>query len=237
VSGRSRRAGLVVVPLAAALALTGCAAGTSTARSRPTAPPPRPSVYFLGDSYTVGVNGTPASRTYASVLARWQGWRTAIAGYPFAGFVHRDKHGRDYAGLFRRELAHRPSPRMLVIAGAHNDRREPAKRIVRKASALLTGVHRYWPRTRLVVVGPMWGGDPTPGGLRVRTAVRAAAHARHVPFVDPLGERWITGDRRAGTGNAPTYVLPDQTHPTVAGHRYIAGRLRADLSRRGLLPR
>jgi len=241
VSSRSRRAGLAAVPLAAALALGGCGVGTPRPARTPTAPAtttaaPRPAVYFLGDSYTVGVNETPTSRTYASVLARWQGWRTAIAGYPFAGFVHRDKHDRDYADLFRRKLAAHPAPRMLVIAGAHNDRRESARRIRLKASLLLAGVHRYWPRTRLVVVGPMWGGDPTPGALRVRGAVRSAAHAHRVPFIDPLGERWITGDPEKGTGNAARYVLPDHTHPTTAGHRHMARRLRTDLTNRRLLP-
>lgn len=226
----------VAVPLAAALALAGCGSEGSAKRATRTAPPP-PSVYFLGDSYTVGVNGTPASRTYASVLARRQGWRTALAGYPFAGFVHRDRRGRDYADLFRRQLARRPAPDLLVIAGAHNDRTKPPRRVRKKAYALLAGVHRHWPRTRLVVVGPMWGGDPTRAALRLRTAVRAAAHARHVPFVDPLGEHWLTGDQSDGTGNAPRYVLPDQTHPTPAGHRYLATRLRTDLSHRGLLPR
>lgn len=223
------------MPLVAALALTGCASGSGRPPAR--AKPTPPSVYFLGDSYTVGVQATPESQTYASVLARRQGWRTVIAGYPFAGFVHRDKRGRDYADLFRSRLANRPAPNMLVIAGAHNDRTEPARRVRAKAAALLTGVHRHWPRTRLVVVGPMWGGDPPRSALRVRSAVGQAARSRHVPFVDPLGEEWLTGRQSEGTGNAGRYVLPDRTHPNAAGHRYLAARLHADLAKRRLLPR
>lgn len=224
--------------LVAALALTGCAAGGPARRAAPTATPsPPPSVYFLGDSYTVGVNGTPTSQTYASVLARRQGWRTAVAGYAYAGFVHKDKRGRDYADLFRRWFSGRPAPRMLVIAGAHNDRTESSRHIRTKAALLLAGVHRRWPQTQLVLVGPMWGGDPTPAALRVRDAVRKVASTRHVPFIDPLAEKWITGDQSEGTGNAPRYILPDQTHPTPAGHRHLATRLQADLSKRGLLPR
>jgi hypothetical protein len=232
--GLARPAALLT---AAGLVLTGCGSGGTTARPAHTAPPP-PSVDFLGDSYTVGVNGTPTSQTYASVLGREQGWRTTVAGYAFAGFVHKDRHGRDYADLFRRELAGRPAPGLLVIAGAHNDRSEPPRLVRVKAAALLAGIHRRWPKTRLVVVGPMWGGDPTKAALRVRDSVRSAARARHVPFVDPLGERWITGHQRKGghkaTGNAARYILPDRTHPTEAGHRYFATRLRADLARLGL---
>lgn len=221
----------------AGLVLTGCGSGETAAHPRPKAPPP-PAVDFLGDSYTVGVNDVPTSQTYASVLGRQKGWRTTVAGYAFAGFVHTDRHGRDYADLFRRELAGRPAPDLLVISGAHNDRSEPSHRIRVKASALLAGVHRHWPRTKLVVVGPMWGGTPTKEALRVRTAVRSAARARHVPFIDPFAQRWITGHQRKGehkaTGNAARYILPDRTHPTLAGHRYLAGRLGADLTRLGL---
>lgn len=193
-------------------------------------------MYFLGDSYTVGVNGMPKSRTYASVLGRREGWRTAVVGYPFAGFVHTDRDGRDYADLFRQQLGNLPAPNMLVISGAHNDRTEPSRAIRTKAALLIAGVHHRWPRTRIVVVGPMWGGDPTHDALRVRSAVRSAARSQRVPFIDPLGEKWITGDRGAGTGNAVKYVLPDQTHPTAEGHLYLAERLRADLAKDRLLP-
>ena len=221
--------------LTASLALTGCSGGSGTAHSAPARPTPKPpAVDFLGDSYTVGVNDVPTWRTYASVLARAKGWRTSVAGYAFAGFVHTDRYGRDYADLFRRELARRPAPDLLVIAGAHNDRREPSHRIRVKTAALLTGIHRHWPHTRLVVVGPMWGGTPTHGALRVRDAVRTAAKARHVPFIDPLRQKWLTGDREKHTGNAARYVLPDGTHPNIAGHRHMAARLGTDLTRLGL---
>lgn len=235
-SSRSRRASLAVVPFAAALALAGCASGTTSARPKPS-PPPAPAVYFLGDSYTVGVNGMPKSQTYASVLGRREGWRTSVVGYPYAGFVHRDKAGRDYADLFRQQLGNLPAPNTLVISGAHNDRTEPSRYIRTKAALLIAGVHHRWPATRIVVVGPMWGGTPTHAALRVRSAVRSAARSRHVPFIDPLGEKWITGDRGEGTGNAVKYVLPDETHPTRAGHLYLAERLREDLAKWRLLPR
>jgi lysophospholipase L1-like esterase len=75
----------------------------------------------------------------------------------------------------------------------------------------------------------MWGGDPVPAVEVVRDALAGVAVERHIPFVDPLRERWITGDRRLGTGNAPAYILPDRVHPNPAGARYIASRLVADL--------
>jgi lysophospholipase L1-like esterase len=65
----------------------------------------------------------------------------------------------------------------------------------------------------------------------VADALRGVAEEDHIPFVDPLRERWITGNRRKGTGNAPRYILPDATHPTPEGAHYIAGLLVADLRR------
>lgn len=220
---------IVAALCAVLLAVAGC----GTESPEPSAPP-KPVVYFLGDSYTVGVNGMPESGTYASDLARARGWRVKIAGYPLAGFVRRDKYHRDYAAIYRRELAALPAPDLLIIAGAHNDRKKRSARIRAKVSALLVGVHRHWPRTSIVLVGPMWGGAPTTAALRVRDAVRAAAQARGVPFIDPLAERWFTGHQDEGTGNAARFVLPDQTHPNRKGHRHMAKRLSADLNRLGL---
>ena len=55
-----------------------------------------------------------------------------------------------------------------------------------------------------------------------------------MPFIDPLAERWVTGSRDSGTGNAPQYILKDDTHPNPAGHQYFADRLATDLRKLGL---
>ena len=52
-----------------------------------------------------------------------------------------------------------------------------------------------------------------------------------MPFIDPLHERWITGNRRKGTGNAAEYILSDDTHPNAEGARYIADQFVEDLRR------
>ena len=81
----------------------------------------------------------------------------------------------------------------------------------------------------------MWGsGSPDPAALEIRDALAVTARAQRVPFIDPLAGHWITGDRRSKTGNAADYIERDGVHPTDAGHRYLAGRLMADLRRIGL---
>jgi lysophospholipase L1-like esterase len=100
------------------------------------------------------------------------------------------------------------------------------------ARQLLTTIQHTWTGgTKIVLMGPMWGGDPIPAVEEIRDALVGVASEQHVPFIDPLREHWITGDRIQGTGNAPMYILHDGIHPSTAGARYISTKLVADLRR------
>jgi lysophospholipase L1-like esterase len=119
---------------------------------------------------------------------------------------------------------------MLIVSGGHNDRNKPPAHVGAAARDLLFRVKARWPGTHLVLLGPMWGtGYPDPPVLAIRDELEGVAHEIGIPFIDPLREQWITGDRRDGTGNALHYILRDRVHPTPTGHRYIATRLAADL--------
>ncbi|MEU5876636.1 SGNH/GDSL hydrolase family protein [Spirillospora sp. NPDC047279] len=193
-----------------------------------------PVVFVLGDSYTVGTRGVRPEQTYAAETARRLGWQPILAGHAGTGFVNTGMTGRGFGGLFEEQLGWRPAPDLMVIAGGHNDVWYPPGLVERNARRLLAKIRKRWPRTRVVLVGPLWGGDPWPAALVVRDVLNEAADEQRVPFIDPLRERWITGSVRTRTGNAPHYILPDGTHPTVTGSRYIATRLVAELKRRGL---
>jgi lysophospholipase L1-like esterase len=193
-------------------------------------PDPRPPVVFaLGDSYTAGVRGIRPENAYAAETARVLGWQIVVAGRAMTGFANTIGTNETFASLFTTQLAWRPAPDMLLISGGHNDVRMRPDTITQRANALLEGVRARWPRTQVVVMGPMWGGDPGPRALRVRDVLRGVAAARRVPFIDPLAGRWITGDPRRGTGNAGSLILQDGTHPNAAGSRHIAQRLAGDL--------
>jgi lysophospholipase L1-like esterase len=58
-----------------------------------------------------------------------------------------------------------------------------------------------------------------------------------VSWIDPLAERWFTGDRRRRTGNAARLISRDDNHPNDAGHAHIAKLLARDLKRHGVRPR
>ncbi|XRQ04129.1 SGNH/GDSL hydrolase family protein [Actinomadura welshii] len=248
---RARRGAATLVlclSLVAVLAATGCSPfGGSVHRSAAADAPGRaggkdaaperrdtPSVVmFLGDSYTVGDGRPRPETTYASATARLLGWQVVVGGRSGTGFVVKRRDA--FLGLFESQLGWRPAPDMLIVSGGHNDFRIPAPQVAAAAHLLLERARQRWPRTHIVLMGPIWGtGTPPQGAIAVRDALRNLAGQLGVPFVDPIGERWITGDPRTGAGNAPQYIKLDRTHPNDAGHRYLATRLVADLRRLGL---
>lgn len=220
------------------VALTGCGGTERRARAESSARTPKrqaahaPVVMFLGDSYTTGKVGQQPEQTYAAETARLLGWQVILGGYRQTGFIAKGQIGKDFTQLFTDQLSWRPAPDLVVISGGHNDRRHPAQDVGQAALQLLDTVRQRWSTTRLVLIGPMWGGGDVPEEvLAIRDAMAQVAAEKKVPFIDPLQEKWITGDRKEGTGNAPQFILPDGTHPTAAGARHIAECLVADLKK------
>ncbi|MFC0037434.1 SGNH/GDSL hydrolase family protein [Actinomadura rayongensis] len=240
-SRRARRAAASAA-LCAALPLTGCSAfgtdvrgGAERAAVSPAPASAAPVVMFFGDSYTVGKKGTLPENTYAAATARLLGWQVVLAGRAGTGFVSTGTGTVAFKPLFESQLGWRPAPDLLIISGGHNDARFPPQRVAAAARELLDLAAQRWPGTRRLLIGPLWGnGSPPPDALAVRDALALTAEHAKIPFVDPISEGWITGNHADGTGNAPRYILPDGTHPTVAGGRYVAARLVQDLRRLGL---
>jgi lysophospholipase L1-like esterase len=240
-SRRARRGAAIATLCLGSLMVTSCGPFSGQAGSEKTAAvapsptrsavPEAPLVMFLGDSYTVG-GGSPLESTYASAAARLLGWQVIIAGRGGTGFVIGGRTQTPFAVMFESQLGWRPAPDLLIIAGGHNDRQQPPQQVGTAARDLLNKARQRWPGTRIAVIGPFWGNEnPQPGVLAVRDALRGVSGQFGVPFIDPIGERWITGNRASGTGNAPGYIRPDGVHPTIEGHRYLATRLGDDLRR------
>lgn len=240
---------LALVALAILAALAGCG---SPAESKANADAPAakgrgaagggrapgsakaPVVMILGDSYTAGLPDVPPEQTFATDAARRLKWQLVIAGHYGSGFVTPGRTQQTFGMLFEEQLAWRPAPDMIVVSGGHNDWPHSYDQVKHAASRLLNTIKRRWPASRLVLMGPLWGGDPPPKALQVRDALQATAGELRVPFIDPLAEQWITGDIRSGIGNAPAYIRRDGTHPNPAGNRYVADRFVTDLRTLGL---
>jgi lysophospholipase L1-like esterase len=223
-----------VAAVAVLLAVSGCGGTARKARAegKPEKPPPRtPVVMFLGDSYTVGKIGQIPEQTYAADTARTLGWQVILSGFRGTGFVAKGHVGKNFSMLFDEQLSWRPAPDLVIVSGGHNDRLHPPTVVAEAARRLLTEIQQRWPKTHVLLMGPMWGGDPKPDVTSIADTLRVVAQERRVPYIDPLRERWITGDRKKGTGNARRYILSDDTHPTPEGAYYIAGLLVDDLRR------
>ena len=192
-------------------------------------------VMFLGDSYTVGDGRVQPEATYASATARLLGWQVVVGGRAGTGFVVGGRGQEPFLSLFESQLGWRPAPDLLIISGGHNDWRIAPQQVAAAAHVLLERVRQRWPGTHIVVMGPIWGtGTPPQGAVAVRDALKKLSGQLGVPFVDPIGERWVTGNPLTGAGNAPQYIKRDRTHPNQVGHRYVATRLAGDLKRMGL---
>ncbi|MQA98636.1 MAG: SGNH/GDSL hydrolase family protein [Streptosporangiales bacterium] len=193
-----------------------------------------PVVMFLGDSYSVGVKPVTASTSYAAETARILRWQVIIGGEGGTGLVSPGRHGNTFSLLFDEHLSWRPTPDMVIISGGHNDFPYPPSLVGMATRQLIQKVAARWPTVKIVLIGPIWGGDPIPEMLPIRDAMQAVAQELRVPFVDPLAEQWFTGKKAKNTGNASRFILKDGVHPTELGHRYMADRLASDLRKLGL---
>ena len=190
---------------------------------------------FLGDSYTVGERGSQPEYTYAAATARLLGWQPVLAGRGGTGFVAGSQRRQSFGTLFESQLGWRPAPDLLIVSGGHNDWSYPPQQVAAAAQELLERARGRWPDSRMVLIGPIWGNQTPPrGAVAVRDALREVARRLQIPFVDPIAERWFTGNRAHGTGNAARYIQRDGTHPNQEGHRYLATRLVESLKRLGL---
>ncbi|XVQ12988.1 SGNH/GDSL hydrolase family protein [Spirillospora sp. CA-255316] len=242
-SRRARRGAAILALCLASLPAAGCGAfgGEPAQNTSPAAASARPVaastpvVMFLGDSYTVGERGSLPEYTYAAATARLLGWQPVLAGRGGTGFIAGSSVRQAFGTLYESQLGWRPAPDLLIVSGGHNDWSYPPQQVAAAAHELLERAQGRWPDSRIAVLGPIWGSqNPPQGALAVRDALRQVAQQLGMPFIDPITERWITGNRAQGTGNAAHLIQKDGTHPTKEGHRYLATRLVESLRRLGL---
>ncbi|WP_233508535.1 SGNH/GDSL hydrolase family protein [Spongiactinospora gelatinilytica] len=237
--GRVLRRRLAAVAGAAVLLVAGCGGAApepnrTTRVSPPSVTHRAPVVMAVGDSFTVGSGPVRSWNTYLAAAARQLGWQPVIAGAAGTGYLNRGKAGRNFLASFTEELAWRPAPDLLIVSGGHNDRRWSPARVSAACHRLLTTVKKQWPRTRVIVIGPIWMTAPPSWAEGVKGAVSSAARRAKVPFLDPLPELATMIDQPEGAGavdevakqpdarsGGSELVLPDGVHPTLLGHRRL----------------
>lgn len=107
---------------------------------------------------------------------------------------------------------------IVIVFGSINDMFQGAGTadVTRAARDTYTTIRAAAPGATLVVIGPSPTGDEVPDELRrVSEGVARAAADAGATFVDPIAERWFSGD-------AAALISDDELHPTDDGHAYIA---------------
>lgn len=214
----------------------GSPAGGSPAPSSTPASPParRVTSVFFGDGIVAGANAGDGHASFVDIAARRLGWQHADYGFPGSGYTTAGsfKGGRDY--LDRIEQLRGRTPDVLVIEGGANDGAADAATFQAKVQAVLAAAHALVPNATVVLMGP-WSPSDTPSPATVATngLLRALAGAAHLPYIDPLAEKWISGSY-PGSGNAAQYISTDGYYPNAKGHAFFGERVAEDLQR--LLP-
>jgi hypothetical protein len=81
------------------------------------------------------------------------------------------------------------------------------------------------PGARITVVGPLWSGETDEDGYRLRDALRDAAIATDVEYIDPVAGEWFPGPWGVGS----QYVTADKVHLNDAGVQRLVEHLRVAL--------
>lgn len=192
-------------------------------------PKQQPVALMWGDSYFNGANGVTAEQTYAYLAATKLGYLASVNGYGGTGFVASNPtdHTPDYeaqlkAGAVNSIVA--PDVRLIVIEGGLNDLSAPPAEVKANAATVFADFKHRFPKARIVTLGPVAPtGTPTPAERAIVRAIRSAANAASLPFIDAL--HWVT------PANVGQIIGSDHEHPTAAGHRILAGDLVAALRR------
>lgn len=192
----------------------------------------------LGDDYAQGYGGLAPFTGCIYQTARRLGWDPWINAIHATGYqrVHGSDPGLTFQDRFESDVR-KWAPQVLLLVGGGVDREYDADSERSAVASLIRAASQIDPSPQIVVVGPLWPTSRVPADIRaVDRAMREAAGAAGVPFIDPIAEHWITGVRSKGTGNAAGFIGADNVHPNQAGYNYLTRLLVHDLRRITSLP-
>jgi lysophospholipase L1-like esterase len=132
-------------------------------------------------------------------------------------------------------------PNYVLLAGGINDASYPTNQLWGSVTNTIGQIVAGSPGTTLFALGPWWPRSPVdPKAINVGIVISnaMAIYGLGSNYIDNLtgaGGPWITGVYNVpGSGNAVQYISSDSTHPTSAGHSYLAQRLAVELINRGV---
>ena len=196
-------------------------------RPQPTAAT-RPSVLFIGDSYTAG-SGL-AEMSYGCMAAVRMGWLCELSAVPGTGYISGGPANRfivdPYLGPSTSfaervpNLAEKYQPDVVILDGGRNDLFPPRDDVFKAMSAAIHEVRRAWPRAAIVFVRPRLLDKPN-DDLGFDDDFFARLQSQHAAdgmvVVDPLSEF-----ARIDTSGM---LRADRVHPNQRGERELSSAL------------
>jgi lysophospholipase L1-like esterase len=191
---------------------SGEAAPSASAAPSAAAEPPVLAVY--GDGYAAGnALGGQAEKGWPALVAQQVGAQLALNAVPQAGYASAGTTGQDYVALV--EASPVADADVTVVFGSRNDADQTGADVSAHAATVFADIREAAPDTTILVIGPVWSAANPPAGVQaVNNAVKSAATAAGVSFVDALGAGWLAN----GQG-----IASDGVSPTDAGHAQLAG--------------
>lgn len=177
---------------------------------------PRKLLAVMGDSYTQGTGASQMRRHWAPLVSRLFGmdhWHDGTGGTGWNSTGTNDPVTR----LEQRLGALNRKPDVVVFALGYNDFAGNMTALAERVTATLTTAKTLFPAARLIALGPWTPLGATPALSTVKAAMAQQAAAQGVAFVDI--------ENLINTANKAQYTGPDNVHPNMAGHTYLAHRI------------
>ncbi|MGY1631572.1 SGNH/GDSL hydrolase family protein [Geodermatophilus sp. SYSU D01186] len=233
-------AGLVAVAVLVPINLNRQQVDTSAAVSgTPVTPPvevadgPFPIAVVMGDSWAEGSGAEYPGGGFAEQVAQAEGWRLINASQGGTGYVTDGPENYPKRAPLPERVPDvvAQQPDVVIVAAGLNDadRGYTTEQLTTAVQATLEPLRDQLPDALIFIVGPFWPNEePIESALQVDAVVQDVTEELGLPFVSPIQERWITGSNE-GTplGNRAQYIGTGVagTHPTQAGHDYLADRI------------
>lgn len=204
---------------------------------------PNGKVIVVGDSYTEGSGASNALLGYVHhmnwMFGTFNIWASGAGG---TGYCNPNSAGgRVTFGERLQSDVIDNSPDTLINAGGLNDLSYSVEEFQQAVDQYYSELVAKLPKTKIVILSPFYPRESTTP-LAFRDVLRAKAVEIGAIFIDLLGDGtdgYFTGsgnvNAQVGDGNADLFISSDGTHPSDAGHLYLAHRLAVILMFLGVL--
>jgi hypothetical protein len=192
---------------------------------------PRPSVLYIGDSYTLG-NGS-AEMSYACMAAVQMGWFCNLSALPGTGYISGGPANRflvdPYLGMstsFIERIPHLAAvyqPDVVVLDGGRNDELAPVEDVFLAMRATIEEASEVWPTATIVFIRPRFLRKPSDNlGFSAAFIARLKSAAPDMILLDPI--------KTFADINTSSMLGKDKVHPNRQGEFAIMSALVESLS-------